>query len=332
METINLKLGDIKEPLPEKILQKFKEKTFAEVNHYPENYDSLISILAEKNKVGVENIVLTNGVDEGIELSCRLFGENVLYFAPSYFEFWDAPRRNGKKFTAINSFDGKEYKLSYKDEDIKDRSLIYLCHPNNPLGLLERQEILDLAEKTNGGGIVVIDETYIGFNGESVLGDFKNYPNLVVLRSFSKQYSIAGLRIGYAVAGKKIIDKIKGIKLYANVTSVSVNAAKIVLEEEEYFNNLIKKIQARKDKFENFLIEKGFPVIKTKTNNVVIGFRDKAEADMFNEFLKENKVIVNQGDGVSTIGLDESFIRFACGTEEQMQKVTEIVSKYKIIA
>lgn len=326
MSIINLKLGDIKETLPAKIMDRFKAETFQDVNHYPDNYESLIKILAERHLVDSENIVLTNGVDEGIELFCRLFGEDVLYFTPTYFEFWDAPRRNKRKFNQINCFDGKGYYLKYENSDIQNRSLIYLCNPNNPFGLLKRSEILSIANNTKG--IVVVDETYIDFNGDSVINDFKSCPNLVVLRSFSKGFSIAGLRIGYVVANKEVIDKIKGIKLYANVTSVSVNSAKIVLEEEDYFKTLIKNLKGRKESFERFLIEKEFPIIPTKNNNGIIHFKNEKEANKFYKFLKENNVIVNQGDGVSTIGLDNTFIRFSCGTEDQMEEVTEIVGNY----
>ncbi|MBU0898388.1 MAG: histidinol-phosphate aminotransferase family protein [Nanoarchaeota archaeon] len=326
-KTINLKLADIKDPLPERILNRFRKEAFEGVTFYPLNYDTLISILAKKHNIKNENIVLINGVDEGIELISRVFGKDILFFTPSYYEFRDAPERNDLKYETINCFDGKDYNLKYNDEDVKDRSLIFLCNPNNPFGLLSKEEIIKFAKKTKG--IVAVDETYIDFDGETVASEFKSTPNILVLRSFSKGYSLAGLRIGYIVGDKLVVDNINKIRLICNVTSVSIAAAKIVLEEEKYFKELVNKIKKRKDNFEDLLKNKGFNIIHTHTNNIMIKFDNKSDADKFFNFLKENNVIVNQGDGLSTYGLDDTFIRFACGTEEQMKEVAKVVEKWK---
>jgi histidinol-phosphate aminotransferase len=314
---VNLKLGDIKDPLPEEILNQFCKRAFKEVELYPMTYNSLIEILAKKHNLSPDNFVLINGVDEGIELISRNFKGDILIFTPSYYEFRDAPRRNGFKFTEINCFDGKTYSLKYKDEEVINRSLIFLCNPNNPFGLLSKKEIINLCKKTKG--IVAIDETYIDFNGETVIKEFQKVKNLLILRSFSKAQSIAGLRIGY----------IKSIKLYCNVTSVSIECAKIVLENEDYFKKLREDINKRKDDFENFMKERGFDIIHTHTNNIVIKFDKLEEANHFFNFLKENSIIVNQGDGVSTCGLDNNFIRFSCGTNNQMKEVKIVILSYK---
>jgi histidinol-phosphate aminotransferase len=327
MNIINLKLGDIKDALPQRIINRLKEKVLKDVNLYPQNYNALILKLAQKHDITPENLVLINGVDEGIELITRVFGQDILIFPPTYFEFFDAPRRNNLKCETINCFDGKEYRLRYKREDVKNRSLIFLCNPNSPFGLLKREEIVRIARKTKG--IVAVDETYIDFNGESIINEFKTTPNILCLRSFSKGYSLAGLRIGYIVGEKSLIDKIKQRKLFFNVTSVSVNAAIIVLEEERYFKDLITKVKQRKDKFEDFLKKKGFNVIHTHTNNIIIKFQNINDSNKFYNFLKDNGIVVNQGDGISTYGLDNTFIRFACGTEEQMKKVKKIIEKYR---
>ncbi|PIP17771.1 MAG: hypothetical protein COX43_02455 [Parcubacteria group bacterium CG23_combo_of_CG06-09_8_20_14_all_35_9] len=327
MTMINLKLGDIKEKLPQKILDRFCKKVFKDVTLYPQNYDILISRLAQKHRVKPENITLINGVDEGIELVSRVFGQNILIFSPTYYEFLDAPKRNNLKFETINCFDGKGYVLKYKESDIKNKSLIFLCNPNNPFGLLTKQEIIEVVKKSSG--VVAVDETYIDFNGDSVIKEFEKMQNILVLRSFSKGYSLAGLRIGYIVGEKNLIDKIIKRKLICNVTSVSVNAAMIVLDEEKYFKNLIGKIKKMKDDFEDFLRNKRLNVIHTHTNNIIIKFSDIKEADKFYNFLKTNEAIVNQGDGISTCGLDNTFIRFACGTEIQMKEVAKIIEKYK---
>ena len=324
---INLKLGDIKEPLPKRILDRFRKEVLKDVSLYPQNYGVLVSRLAQKHNIKPENIVLINGVDEGIELISRTFARDILIFSPTYYEFQDAPRRNKLKYSMINCFDGKRYVLKYKNNDIKDRSLIFLCNPNNPFGILSKKEIVAVAKNTRG--IVAVDETYIDFNGETVINEFEDAPNILVLRSFSKGYSLAGLRIGYICSDKSLIDKIKQTKLFFNVTSVSVYAAMIVLDEVKYFKNLINKIKKRKDNFEEFLKRKGFNIIHTHTNNIIIKFQNANDANRFYNFLKNNAIVVNQGNGISTCGLDETFIRFVCGTEHQMKEVRNIIEKYR---
>ncbi len=323
---IDLKYGDIKEPLPKKILDKFCRDAFRDVTLYPKNYDALISRLAKKHNVKPENIVLTNGVDEGIELIARVFGRDILIFAPTYYEFLDAPRRNNLKYEMMDCFDGDGYSIKYKESDVKNRSLIFLCNPNNPFGLLSKGEIIGIAKKTEG--IVAVDETYIDFNGKTVINEFVNAPNLLVLRSFSKGYSLAGFRIGYIVGKANLIEKIRQRKLICNVSSVSVNAAIIALDENKYFKNLINEIKKGKDEFESFLIQKGFNIIHTHTNDIIIKFKNLADANKFRSFLESKKVIVNQGNGISTCGLDKTFVRFACGTKKQMKEVRRIIEKY----
>jgi len=329
MKTVNLKFCDIKEKLPESILNKFRKKVFEDVNLYPKNYEVLTAKLARKHGVRKENIALTNGVDGGIELLARIFGRNTLVFTPTYYEFYDAPKRNGLKVTVINALHGKLFKPEADKAKLRNRSLIYLCNPNMPLGLLERKTVISIAKSTKG--IVALDETYIDFAGISAVPLIKRLPNLLILRSFSKGYALAGLRIGYIVGGKDLVDRIRtrmGLGIYP-VASVSVNAAAIVLGEEDYFNCMRKGTIQRKEKFERILKDRGFNVFPTQTNVSLIKFPSIRDADRFVRYLERNGILVNQGDGVSTYGLDRTFVRFACGTDNEMRHVTNVIKKYK---
>ncbi len=329
MKKVNLRFCDIKEKLPERILERFRKKVFEEVNLYPKNYDMLIAKLARKHGIKRENIVLTNGVDGGIELLARTFGEKTLVFTPTYYEFFDAPRRNGLKVTAISALHGKSFKPEASGSQLRNSSLIYLCNPNMPLGLLDSKTITSIAKSTRG--IVALDETYIDFAGKSAVPLIRKFKNLLVLRGFSKGYALAGLRIGYIIGGKALMEKIRaktGLGIYP-VASVSVNAAAIALGEEGYFDRMRKETIERKERFEKVLKGMGFNVFPTQTNISLIKLPSIRGANRLVRYLEKKGILVNQGDGVSTCGLDRRWIRFACGTEDEMGYVTNIIKKYR---
>ena len=108
-----------------------------------------------------------------------------------------------------------------------------------------------------------------------------------------------------------------------------MNAALIALDEREYFQGLIKRVMEGKNALEGFLEARGFSVIRTHTNNVIIKFAGKAQADKFYSHLEKSGFLVNQGDGLATCGLDESFIRLNYGTAGQMKEFRKAVEGFK---
>jgi histidinol-phosphate/aromatic aminotransferase/cobyric acid decarboxylase-like protein len=322
---INLKLGTIKEPLPDFILEKLKH-IFDNINNYPQNYNALIEKLAKHHKISKDKILLVNGVDGAIDLITRVFAKKVYYYEPTYYEFWAAPKRNNVYFEALKSSYDDKYIIETKPFE-KD-TVLFLCNPNNPFGEISPKQILKFASKSNG--YVAVDETYIEFSGESPLKELDKYPNLILMRSFSKTYRMAGLRVGYIIAAPELIKRLEERKVFFDVNSASVEAALVVLDYHDYFKEQINQLIKRKRKFDNFLAKRGFNVIPNNINNTIIHFKSEAEASKFVRYLNKNNVLVNQGDGISTIGLDKSWVRFAYGTENQMEEVTKIIERYKI--
>jgi len=320
---IDLRLCSIKEPLPDFILEKLKH-AFDEANNYPQNYDALIKKLAKHHKISKDKILLVNGVDSAIDLITRVLAKKVYYYEPTYYEFWAAPKRNNIDFEALKSSYDERYIIKTKAFD-KD-TVLFLCNPNNPFGEISVKQILEFASKSKG--YVVVDETYIEFSGKSPLKKLGRYPNLLLMRSFSKTYRMAGLRVGYVIAAPELIKTLKERKVLFDVSSASVEVALVVLDYYDYFKKQIKQLVKRKKKFDNFLVERGFDVVPNNINNTVIRFESKTEASKFVKYLKRNNVLVNQGDGISTTGLDKSWVRFAHGTEEQMKEVIKIIEKY----
>ncbi len=323
MEKIDLKLGTIREPLPDFILKKLAH-AFDNANNYPMDYERLAGKLARFHGIGKDRILLLNGTDGSIDLITKVLARKVYYYEPTYYEFWAAPKRNNIKYQALKPLRNDEYSLETRA--FEKGSVLFLCNPNNPFGEIPVEQILEFASKSEG--YVAVDEAYIAFSGKSPLEALEKHSNLLLMRSFSKTYALAGIRAGYTIAAPELLKKLGEHKLFFDVSSPSVEAALAVLDHHDYFKERIAKLVACKRRFDDFLRERGFNVIPSHINNTIIHFKSEEEAGRFVRYLDGNGVIVNQGDGISTVGLDKTWLRFACGTEEQMQKVTGIVSRY----
>jgi len=327
MNEIDLRLSSIREKIPEKIISKLKERVFEKANNYPENYSKLTQMLSEKFSVPQKSILLTNGTDEAIDLATRAFGENTLVFTPTYGEFCDAPKRNNKPFNTKNCISGKEYKFQFEEKEIAEQSLIFLCNPNNPFGLIPKEKILELTDKTKA--TVVVDETYWAFDGETVLPETLTRKNLLVFRSFSKSHLLAGFRLGWLTGNPELVKKMKAIKLYFNVSSVAVNAGIVALEEETELMKVIARVKQNRTKLVSFLKEKGFKVMDSHSNKICIEFESEKKANEFTSFLVSKNILVTQSDGLSTCGLPKNFVQFATGTVEENKELMNILNQLK---
>lgn len=322
---INLQYTTFTTPLPDFIYDGLKEFS-KNANGYRPQPTNLLEKLACKQKISQETIFLTAGADEAIQLFTLAFGQKkkVYIFIPTYAVYQDM-KDFGADVVTINALHNKDYKIS--TALIPDASLIYLANPNNPFGFTSREKVLELV-KNNPQAIVVIDEVYAEFADLFVIGEVEKYPNLAVLRSFSKSYAMAGNRIGFIVANQNILAKIKTKVQWANVSYLSVGAALAALEHEKYFVDLRNTVIQTRDMFFSFLQEKGFRVFPTKINAVLLQFVNEKEGTRFATCLQNNNFVISHGNGNSNVGLDKSFVRISIGTKEEMEKIKKVLEKF----
>ena len=182
--------------------------------------------------------------------------------------------------------------------------------------------------KANKNSIVIIDEAYIDFGGESCIGLTEKYDNLLVVQTFSKSRSMAGMRIGYAIGNEKLIKYMNDVKFSINsytmnhVTQVCGAAA---VEDEEYFIETIKKITDVRENTKKELKKLGFTFTDSKSN-FLFAAHDKVKAEtIFNE-LKSRKIYVRYWNKPRI----NNYLRISIGTAEEMEKLIsalkEIVS------
>lgn len=301
---------------------------FLDANENPFNYpynrypDPLQRKLKEKiarlKGVIPEQIFLGNGSDEPIDLLIRAFcepGEDALaIIEPTYGMYQVAAginNANVKKISLTESFelDAREL-LKNTDEKTK---LVFLCSPNNPTGnCLDKNAVQEVIQ--NFPGIVVLDEAYIDFApGKSLLPQLKEFPNLVILQTFSKAWGMAGIRLGMAFASPEIISVFNKIKYPYNLNILTQQKALELIENKKQTEKWIKLLIAEREKMTKLL--KDFPFVEhiypSDANFILVKMHD---ARGVYEYLKEKGVIVRDR---SKVHLCAESLRITIGTSEE---------------
>lgn len=201
---------------PISVLFRSKKKIF---NRYPEcQPNNLILAYANYVKLSDEQILVTRGADEGIELLIKSFCEPgkdaVICCPPTYDMYKVSAKIAGVKIKEIPTIKNIwQLDLSNIKLHLTGVKLIYICNPNNPTGnLISKKDLITLLEVTSNQCIVVIDEAYIEFSAKDSMVYYLNkYPNLVILRTLSKAFALAGIRCGFTLANKDIINILKKV-------------------------------------------------------------------------------------------------------------------------
>ncbi|QCI23668.1 histidinol-phosphate transaminase [Buchnera aphidicola (Macrosiphoniella sanborni)] len=201
---------------PISVLFKSKKKI---LNRYPENQPSdLISAYANYVQLSNEKILVTRGADEGIELLIKSFCEPekdaVIYCPPTYDMYRVSAKIAGVKIKEIPTIKNTwQLDISSIRENLIGVKLIYICNPNNPTGnLIFKKDLLNLLKITSHRCLVVIDEAYIEFSPTDTMVNYlKEYSNLVILRTLSKAFALAGIRCGFILGNKDVISILKKV-------------------------------------------------------------------------------------------------------------------------
>lgn len=244
-------------------------------NRYPDSSASeLKTAIAGYTGVNSNQILLGNGSDEVIQLILATFGgmgKSVVLHPPTFGMYTAAACVSGTGVIKVPLREGlyldTEGVLTAADSP--EVSTIILCSPNNPTGtLFERGELLLLVRET--GKIIIMDEAYAEFSGESVIDEIKNYPNLLVMRTFSKAFALAGLRLGYLLGQAATIDLVNRVKQPFNVNVFTQRAGIIALNYLEQYREQIETIKAETVKLYQELNKiSGFKVYPTQANFIL---------------------------------------------------------------
>ncbi len=317
---------------PYNIINELKEDIFKglnslDFNRYPDNdAKNLKGALAQYCGVNTYNIICGNGSDEIISSIINAFvdkNETVLTHSPTFGMYKITTEIAGGKIIEIDS--EEDFKIDVDpiiDSANKNNAkIIFLCNPNNPTGaIIAREDIIKVLENTDS--IVVVDEAYYEFYGESVINLIDEYEKLIVLRTLSKAYGLAGLRIGYGVSNKKMIDILNTVKSPYNLNSISQIMGVKLLENKEIISNIIDKIiENREELIKELKKFSSLTVYPTYSNFILV----KAENyDEIIKVLEKNKISVRNYGVEGNLG---KCIRISVGTKEENKRLLNILKE-----
>lgn len=270
----------------------------------PSDYGRLIAAAADRYGVSREELLVGAGADEILDLVAKTFiphGGAALVPVPSYPMYAILTEQRGATVIRVPRKDAEDgYALDV--EAVRDTvhavdpgvDLIWLCNPNNPTGTAEPagavEELLRglLADSEADGRqapVVLLDEAYVEFGGESSLSLRSIYPRLVVARTMSKAYAIAGLRVGFAVGTPELIDEISTYRPPGSVSIVSVEVAAALLPHPTLVQDRVDEVRAERERFAAALTDAGWTVHPSSTNFVLVSFDSPDAADAVAEGL-----------------------------------------------
>lgn len=269
-----------------------------------------------------ENVICGVGSDQIIDIIIKVFvepGETILAPTPSFSMYKLGGLLNHAYVHEYALDDEFHYDISALLDLIEFEApkLVFLCTPNNPTGgLLDRASIIQVLDKAKCP--VVIDEVYAEFSGETMLDLFEKYPNMIILRSFSKAYGLAGLRTGYAIANKEMIDTLYIGKPPYNLSNYSQEASIFVLDHHEFYMDQVQAIKKEREIMKKHLETLPFveKVYESETNFLLI----KVERTGIQKLLEEKLILIRDYPPTGNLA---GCIRITIGTSEENQRILE---------
>ncbi|MFC6267592.1 histidinol-phosphate transaminase [Frigoriflavimonas asaccharolytica] len=302
------------------------ENPFGEFNRYPDSeHLQLKNKLAEINEVQATQLFLGNGSDELIDLAMRVFCEPtkdaIMMMNPSFVMYEMSAKLNNLKVEKLQLDEDFQIDRNKFEEEISKTKakILFLCSPNNPTG----NSINDLEFYIqNFDGVVIVDEAYIEFSKQKSAVDLlSKYPNLIVLKTLSKAYGMAGLRIGYGISSPEIADLFNQFKPPYNIGSESQKLALEQLKNTEQLKQNISIVLENRERLKIDLqeIETVLKIYPSDANFFLVEFKD---AEIIYEKLLNANILTSLRHPAL-----QNCLRITVGTAEENSKLLKILSQ-----
>ncbi len=307
---------------PSDLARNAMAKSINSSNRY--NWDSisdLISKIAKKDNLAAENILLGAGSTEILDLVARYCAVNKGSFIladPTYNYWTEAVEKLGLTKITVPLTEDKTHDLSAMLNAIQpDTRMIYICNPNNPTGTIcEREALVNFINEATKKVIVLVDEAYIDFtNQESLVNLVSENKNLIIAKTFSKMYGLAGARIGYGIANSSTIEKISQLQSWNNgsISVVSVSGALASISDEKFVSETYIRNKNTREYTIKELERLKIQCIPSHSNFVYFSLANYTK-DFF-EQLKKNNII-----GTKIYEEKGKWSRITIGTKKEMEQ------------
>lgn len=304
-------------------VKKAVDEAFREIQDYPDPIArKLRRAIADKNGVKQENVLVASGSESIISILCRTFflnRENAITADATFVGFYVQAGVRGIHLKKIPITSDYRYDVKAIANAIDEMTkMVYIANPNNPTGTYINKEEFDwFVNQVPEDVLIVMDEAYYEY-----VKEVKDYPkaldynrdNIIVLRTFSKAYGLAGFRVGYAIAAEHIIQNMMKTKLTFEPTTLGQAAALAAYEDEEFLNKSAQLAIDSKNRLYNFFNEHEVNYVPSVSNSVLMVLPTEEEAIHFNQKMLERGVIMRR---VNAFGLPNC-IRITVGLPEEM--------------
>jgi len=316
-----VKLGSNENPLgPSKRVVDVIKKEADRVNIYPDDVPGeLHQKIAEYAGVDESQVITGNGSDEVLDMVVKMFiedGDEAVIPVPTFSMYHKLVELYGGSCSYAPLGENFTFDIPTILEQITDKTkLVFVCSPNNPTGGIISE--VGLRKILNEDVIVVLDEAYAEFSTVSFVNLIRDYDNMVVLRTFSKAFGLAGLRVGYGIASSDIIEYMLRIRIPFSVNSLAQKAAIAALDDKEYLKKSIETVHDGRAFLIEELAKAGVKPYPSQANFVFFEVPGKSEDVV--KALQKRGIIVRD---CSFAGL-ENHIRVTVGTPEENRKFLE---------
>jgi histidinol-phosphate aminotransferase len=253
----------------------------------PADYRRLIAAAADRYGVGIDEIVVGAGADEVLDIIGKVFlpeGSTAVVPVPTYAMFrviTEQRRARALAVPRLGPAEGHALDLPAVREAAREASVVWLCSPNNPTALAEPdgaiqallgQIAADASAARREPPIVVVDEAYAEFAGRSVDALRFEHPNLITIRTASKAYALAGLRVGFGIARPEVVARMNPFRPPGSVSTVSVTVVTEALLDPTLADSNVRRVSAERDRLTAALTEAGWSVGPSMTNFILVDF------------------------------------------------------------
>ena len=288
---------------------------------------SLRQALSEQLGVPADQIIIGNGSDDILSMAFLAFfnsDEPILFpdLTYGFYKVWADLYHINYHEIPLN----EHFEIETADY-LADNGGIILTNPNAPTGILKPLEEIEAIVRANQDVVVIIDEAYVNFGGQTALPLLDKYDNVFITRTFSKDASLAGLRVGYGIGSPQLMAVIKAIKNSVNpynVNALSERLATAAVQSWDYYEATCQKIMATRDWFKAELEALDFSVLPSATNFILTRPKGVSAEDLF-QYLQANHIYVRYFPKVERI---KDYLRISIGSQEEMEKVVQVIQEF----